>query len=75
MVRDQLDYLVWIAEAIEPVGFHATDEVERWRPRIDRAYLALIDAMVPGHGDPLPPDVPPSPPGHLARRRRPRSQA
>ena len=60
MVRDQLDYLVWIAEAIEPVGFHATEEVERWRPRIDRAYLALIDAMVPGHGDPLPPDVPPS---------------
>lgn len=59
-VRDQLDYLVWIAEAIEPVGFHATDEVESWRPRIDRAYLALIDSMVPGHGDPLPPDVPPS---------------
>lgn len=59
-VRDQLDYLVWIAEALEPVGFHATDEVDLWRPRVDRAYLALIDAMVPGHGDPLPPDVPPS---------------
>ncbi len=59
-VRDRLDYIVWIAEAMEPVGFHATDEVERWRPRVDRAYQALIDSMVPGHGDPLPPDVPPS---------------
>jgi len=59
-VRDRLDYVVWIAEAMEPVGFHATEEVERWRPRVDRAYLALIDSMVPGHGDPLPPDVPPS---------------
>lgn len=59
-VRDRLDYIVWIAEAMEPVGFHATEEVDRWRPRVDRAYLALIDSMVPGHGDPLPPDVPPS---------------
>lgn len=59
-VRDQLDYLVWIAEAMQPVGFHRADEIESWRGRVHRAYVAIVDSMVPGHGDPLPPDVPPT---------------
>jgi hypothetical protein len=59
-VRDQLDYVVWVAEAIEPVGFHGGDEVDAWRARIQRAYVAIVDSMVLGHGDPLPPDIPPA---------------
>jgi len=59
-VRDQLDYVVWVAGALEPLGFHEGAELEVWRTRTHRAYLALVDAMTPGHGDPLPPDIPPS---------------
>ena len=54
-VRDQLDYVVWVAGALEPLGFHEGAELEVWRTRTHRAYLALVDAMTPGHGDPLPP--------------------
>jgi hypothetical protein len=59
-VRDQLDYVIWVAEAIEPVGFHGGDEVDAWRTRIQRAYTSVVDSMVSGHGDPLPPDIPPA---------------
>lgn len=59
-VRDQLDYLVWIAATVEPLGFHGGPELETWRGRVQRAYAALVDSMAPGHGDPLPPDVPPA---------------
>lgn len=59
-VREQLDYVVWIAEAMEPIGFHPPPELEAWRRRVQTAYSALIDSFTPGHGDPLPPDVPPS---------------
>ena len=59
-VRDQLDYVVWVTSALEPLGFHEGAELEVWRTRVHRAYLALVDSMTPGHGDPLPPDVPPS---------------
>src|SRR5436190_16998925 len=59
-VRDQLDSIAWIVEAMEPIGFHGGAELEAWRARTHRAYLALVDSMAPGHGDPLPPDVPPS---------------
>ena len=59
-VRDQLDYLVWIAATAEPLGFHGGPDLETWRGRVQRAYAALVDAMAPGHGDPLPPDVPPA---------------
>ncbi len=59
-VRDQLDYVVWICEAIEPIGFHSAPDLESWRRRVQTAFSALIDSMTPGHGDPLPPDVPPS---------------
>ena len=59
-VRAQLDYIVWIAEAMEPVGFHSPPELDAWRRRVQTAYSALIDSFTPGHGDPLPPDVPPS---------------
>ena len=59
-VRDQLDYVVWVAEAIEPAGTYAGPDQEAWRGRVQRAYTALVDSMAPGHGDPLPPDVPPA---------------
>src|SRR5262245_3803508 len=59
-VRDQLDYIAWVCEAVEPVGFHGPDEIEAWRGRVHRAYIALIDSMVLGHGDSLPPDIPPA---------------
>jgi hypothetical protein len=59
-VRDLLDYVVWVTEQVERVGAHAGLDLEPWRQRVQRAYAALVDSMVPGHGDPLPPDVPPS---------------
>ena len=59
-VRDQLDYIGWIAETAEAIGFHPSSDVETWRQRLHRAYLALVDPMVSEHGDPLPPDVPPA---------------
>jgi hypothetical protein len=59
-VRECLDYVVWVTEPMERVGSHAGLDLEPWRQRVHRAYLSLVDSMVPGHGDPLPPDVPPS---------------
>ena len=59
-VRDQLDYLAWVAEAAEALGLHGPPELDAWRERVQRAYTALVDPMMSGHGDPLPPDVPPS---------------
>jgi hypothetical protein len=58
--RECLDYVAWITEEIERIGSHGGPDLESWRQRVHRAYLSLIDSMVPGHGDPLPPDVPPS---------------
>jgi hypothetical protein len=59
-VRELLDYVVWVTEQVERTGAHGGLDLEPWRQRVHRAYLSLIDSMVPGHGDPLPPDVPPS---------------
>src|SRR5262245_52078575 len=59
-VRDLLDYVVWVTEQVERIGAHAGLDLEPWRQRVHKAYLALVDSMVAGHGDPLPPDVPPS---------------
>lgn len=59
-IRDQLDYIVWISEVMEPAGFHGGADQEGWRRRTQTAYSSLVDAMAPGHGDPLPPDVPPA---------------
>jgi hypothetical protein len=59
-VRELLDYVVWVTEQVERIGAHAGLDLEPWRQRVHKAYLSLIDSMVPGHGDPLPPDVPPS---------------
>ena len=59
-VRDQLDYIAWIVETAETIGFHPPSECETWRQRVHRAYGALVDPMVQEHGDPLPPDVPPA---------------
>src|SRR5262245_33709534 len=59
-VRRQLDYLAWMAETAEAVGFHTPDETTRWREATQRTYDALVDPMVHEHGDPLPPDVPPA---------------
>jgi hypothetical protein len=59
-IRDQLDYLVWMAEAMEAAGSHDGLQLESWRGRVQRAYTALVDSMTPGHGDSFPPDVPPT---------------
>lgn len=59
-VRDQLDYVIWVTEALEPIGSYVGPDVGTWRGRVQRAYAALVDSMAPGHGDPLPPDVPPA---------------
>jgi hypothetical protein len=59
-VRDQLDYLVWMAEAMESTASHDGPQLEAWRGRVQRAYTALVDSMTPGHGDSFPPDVPPT---------------
>jgi hypothetical protein len=59
-VRELLDYLAWVAEAAEQLGMHSGPDLESWRQRVQRAYSALVDPMMQGHGDPLPPDVPPS---------------
>lgn len=59
-VRSQLDYLVWISEAMEPIGFHPPPELDAWRRRVQLAFGALVDSFTLGHGDPLPPDVPPA---------------
>jgi hypothetical protein len=59
-VRHQLDYVAWIAEAAEKSRLHDGADLEPWRQRVQRAYSALVDSMVFEHGDPLPPDVPPS---------------
>jgi len=60
MVRAQLDYLAWIGEAAEAVRLHDGPDLEAWRHRVNKAYVSLMDSMVSEHGDPLPPDVPPS---------------
>jgi hypothetical protein len=59
-LRRDLDYLCWVAEQAEALGLHSPPDLEPWRARVQRAYDALVDPMFPGHGDPLPPDVPPS---------------
>jgi hypothetical protein len=59
-VREQLDYVAWISEAAEAVGFHTGESLTRWREAVQRAYDAFFDPMVQEHGDPLPPDVPPA---------------
>ena len=59
-VRDLLDYLAWVSEQAEQIGMHSPPDLEPWRGRVQRAYSALVDPMFQGHGDPLPPDVPPS---------------
>lgn len=59
-VRAQLDYIIWITEEVEPIGSHPLPEIEEWRRRVHEAYTAMIDSFTPGHGDPLPPDVPPT---------------
>ncbi len=59
-VRAQLDYLAWIGEAAEAARLHDGPELEAWRHRVNKAFVSLVDSMVSEHGDPLPPDVPPS---------------
>jgi hypothetical protein len=59
-VRHQLDYLAWMSETAEAVGFHPPEATNKWREAVQRAYDALVDPMVHEHGDPLPPDVPPA---------------
>ncbi|MHC5009498.1 MAG: hypothetical protein ACYTG6_00945 [Planctomycetota bacterium] len=58
-VRRILDYICWITQRMQQVGFHGGTERNVWRERVHRAYAALFLPSVPGYGDPYPPDVPP----------------
>ena len=59
-VRATLDYVCWVAEQMLTVGFHAGSRRDEWRRRVHTAYAALFRPVLPGHGDPYPPDVPPA---------------
>lgn len=57
-LRELLDYLVWIAEQMQELGFHGGSDGARWAERVRRAYMALFMPIIPGSGPPYPPDVP-----------------
>jgi hypothetical protein len=59
-IREILDYLCWVSDAMAGTGLYAGAEVESWRQRVQLAYRAVFVPPVPGHGDPYPPDVPAS---------------
>jgi hypothetical protein len=59
-VRQMLDYVCWIAQGIQTLGAHGGSELDAWRRRVGAAYRALVNPMIPGYGDPYPPDVPPA---------------
>ena len=59
-LRDMLDYVLWISQQMGQIGFHSGSERAHWCRRVHQAYAALFVPMVPGHGDPYPPDVPPA---------------
>ncbi|MDA1193651.1 MAG: hypothetical protein O2894_00545 [Planctomycetota bacterium] len=55
-----MDYLVWICREMRQLGFHSGSEREEWCRRCQAAYNAFCMPMLPGYGDPYPPDVPPA---------------
>lgn len=57
-VREMLDYLVWIAQDLMLLGAYSGSDVAPWRRQVGVAYRALVNPMMPGYGDPYPPDVP-----------------
>ncbi len=59
-IREVLDYLCWIAREMRQLGFHSGSDRDAWCRKVHTAYAALFVPMVPGHGDPYPPDVPPA---------------
>jgi hypothetical protein len=59
-VRQMLDYVCFIAQALQTLGAHAGPDLDAWRRRVGTAYRALVNPMIPGYGDPYPPDVPPA---------------
>ena len=59
-LREMLDYVLWISQQMGQIGFHSGSERAHWCRRVHQAYAALFVPMVPGHGDPYPPDVPPA---------------
>jgi hypothetical protein len=59
-LRELLDYVLWISKQMGQIGFHAGSERAHWCRRVHQAYAALFVPMLPGHGDPYPPDVPPA---------------
>ena len=58
-IRDILDYLCWVSEAMRQDTYRAGADLGVWRGRVQQAYQALFLPPVPNHGDPYPPDVPP----------------
>ena len=59
-IRRLLDYLIWVTREMRQLGFHSGSERDEWCRRCQQAYRSLFVPMVPGHGDPYPPDVPPA---------------
>ncbi len=59
-LRSILDYLIWICREMRQLGYHAGPEREEWGRRVQRAYSSMFLPMLPGFGDPYPPDVPPA---------------
>ena len=53
------DVSEFVTEQMLAVGFHAGSRRDEWRRRVHTAYVALFRPVLPGHGDPYPPDVPP----------------
>lgn len=58
-VRQMLDYIVWIAQDLMLLGAYSGADVGPWRRQVGIAYRSLVNPMMPGYGDPYPPDVPP----------------
>jgi hypothetical protein len=59
-VRQMLDYLVWVSQDLQQLGAVPPPELETARRRVGAAFTALVNPMLPGYGDPYPPDVPPA---------------
>jgi hypothetical protein len=59
-VRLLLDYVCWAVQELQQLGAVPTAEIGAWRPRVGRAFAALVNPMIAGYGDPYPPDVPPA---------------
>lgn len=59
-VRLSLDYICWAVQELQQLGAISAGEVGAWRRRVGTAFVAMVNPMIAGYGDPYPPDVPPA---------------